>query len=372
MLYRRTRFLVLATLLVLTTGLLSGCWDKKEAEDLAYVRATVIDRAPAGKVRLFVQVPNPRAIGGGAAAAAITPGASIPSKPYRNYEAEGTTVFEAVRRMASQVPRQLFWGQDTLVIFPEGLAREGLAPYLDFLERSVEIRRRLVNVLVTPSDPRVLLDIPGIQELAPSTRIERILDNDRLSSRFAVVNLSDFFEMLATEGQEAYCGVVRARENPTRPPAAYRQGAPEPDPVIEVSGAAAFRGDRFAGYLTERETQGLLWTRGMVRGGTITVRAPEGKGEVTVEIISHGKSRIVPDIRDGRLLARVEVKGVKVNVADSEAPLDFNRPDVVRALERALAREIEGEVLAAAAKAEHLGSDVLGVGAAFRRNFPDE
>ncbi len=364
---------VLFTIIVFAVAVfVSGCWDKKEAEDLGYVRATAVDRAPGGKVRLIAQVPNPRALGGGGGMAGVTPGASIPSKPYRNYEGEGATVFDAIREISLHSPRQLFWAQNGLVIFSEGLARQGIARHLDFFERSMEIRRRLNHVLVTPSEPALLLDIPGTQETIPAARMEEIIRNDILSSRFAVVNLSQFLKMLAAEGQDAYCGVVRVRRNPTRPGIVQQPNAPEPVFILELSGAAAFRGDRFAGYLTERETRGVQWAQNKVQGGAVTVPSPSGGGRVTLEIIAGGKSRIMPDIQDGRLLATVEVRGVEADVAQSEGTLDLTRPEAVEALNRALAQAVEQEITAAAGKAQELGSDVLGVGAAFHRKFPRE
>lgn len=366
----RTRFCLFIIALLVIGGSMGGCWDKKEAEDLGYVRATALNSAPDGKVHLLAQVPNPATLGG-AGTARITPGASQDAKAYRNFEAEGSTVFEAIRQLALQAPRRLFWAQNTLVIFSEGLTRQGIAPHLDFFERSMEIRRRLNHVLVTPNDPRVLLDVPAPHETIPAGRIERIIDQEQQTSRFAIVTLSAFLRMLSTEGQDAYCGVVRVRNNPARPALVQQANAPEPTLTIELSGAAAFRGDRFAGYLTERETQGLQWARNEIRGGFVTVPSPSGSGRVTLDIL-RGKGRMIPAIQDGRLLVTIEITGVVAELAQAEAPLDLTRPEVLHTLDHALAREIEQEVIAAANKSQDLGADVLGVGAAFHRKFPRE
>lgn len=367
---RIARFCLFIIALLVIGGSMGGCWDKREAEDMGYVRATALNSAPSGKVLLLAQVPNPATFAGGGMAA-ITPGASQDAKAYRNFEAEGSTVFEAIRQLAIQAPRRLFWAQNTLIIFSEGLARQGIEGHLDFFERSVEIRRRLNHVLVTPNDPRVLLDVPAPHETVPGGRIERIIMQEQQTSRFAVVSLSAFLRMLATEGQDAYCGVVRAQKNPARPALVQQVNAPEPALTIEMSGAAAFRGTRFAGYLTERETQGLLWARNEIRGGPVTVPSPSGTGRVTLDIL-RGKGRIIPAIQDGRLLATVEITDVVAELVQSEAPLDLTRSEVLRTLEHALAREIEREVIAAANKSQALGADVLGVGAAFHRKLPRE
>ncbi|MGQ9497896.1 MAG: Ger(x)C family spore germination protein [Desulfotomaculales bacterium] len=54
--------LALLSLLILT---LTGCWDLREVEDLGYVMAMAVDRASGNKVRVIVQIPNPRVVGGG-------------------------------------------------------------------------------------------------------------------------------------------------------------------------------------------------------------------------------------------------------------------------------------------------------------------
>ncbi|MBE0467432.1 MAG: Ger(x)C family spore germination protein [Candidatus Desulforudis sp.] len=352
-------------------GSTGGCWDKKEAEDLGYVRSTALDSAPGGKVRLLVQIPNPATFLGGGLAA-ITPGTSQDAKAYRNFEVEGDTVFEAIRRMSLQSPRRLFFAQNTTVIFSEALARQGIAPHFDFFERSVEIRRRLNYFFITPNDPRVLLDVPAPHENTPAGRIERIILQEQLTSRFAAVTLSAFIRMLAAEGQDAFCGVARVRNNPARPGLVQQTNAPEPALTIELSGAAAFRGDRFAGYLNERETRGVLWARNELQGGFITVASPSGNGHVTFSISRRAKSRIIPAIEDGRLMATVKIINVVAELAQSEPQLDLTRSEVMRSLDQALAREIEREVIAAAHRSQDLGADVLGVGASFHRMLPGE
>jgi len=356
--------------LLLTAVLLGGCWDKREAEEQGYVRATVVDRAPEGGVRVLAQVPNPRALGGGATGG-LTPGVSVPSMPYRNYAADGATVFEAIRQMARGSPRRLFWGQNEMVVFTERMADGGLSEHLDFFERSVEIRRRLVNIFVTPSDPVALMSIIGTQEPSPAGRIERITDTQDMSGRYAVISLSEFFRMLAREGQDPFCGVLRVRRNPAAAGSILPVEGPVSERIIELSGAAAFRGDRLAGYLTEKETRGLLWVQNRFRGGAVTFPSPSGDGRITVEV-NGGRARITPAIEDGRLLATVEVTGVEGLLAESQPQLAINQAETIQALNRALERAIESDVMAAANKAQALGADVLGVGMAFHREFPRE
>lgn len=362
---------LVATVALVGLIIASGCWDKKEIEDLGYVRATVIDQDPDGRVRVLVQVPNPRAFGGGGMGG-FTPSASMASKTYRNIETKGTSLFEALRQLSLQSSLRLFYAHNLLLIFTERAAKQDIERYLDFLERNTEMRLRLNYVLVTPSAPRVLLDIPSPHDPVPASRIHGIIDsNPILTSRFAAISFSEFLTMLSREGQDAFCGVIRCQDNQARDPTGQHAQAPEPKLTVQLSGSAAFRGGQLAGFLTERETRGLLWAHGRVRGGVVNIEAVPGGVQAALEIL-HAKSRIIPEIRDGRLLATVDVTGVDADVGQSEGSEVLSRPDCLQLLERALAGTIESEVLAAAEKAQSLDSDVLGVGAAFHRKYPQE
>ncbi|RDV84816.1 Ger(x)C family spore germination protein [Ammonifex thiophilus] len=355
----------------LTAGLLLlvGCWDMRELEDLAFVTAVAVDRLPSGEVRLVVQAFNPRALAGGTQGA-ITPSASVPSKCYRNYEARGKTVFAAVRELALKVPKRPYFTQSRVLLFTEGAARRGVAEVLDFFERSVEIRK-IIPVFVVRGDVLELLDVPNPHESCPAMRLEGLVREQSRTSFFPVVTFGEFLGMLVSEGQEAYCPVVRAERNPTQKLRPREPLAPAPEPAMEikVGGTAVFRRDRLVGFLNERESRGLLWAKGKVGGGAL-VLSLEGDKEVTVDVL-RSQTRIRPHLTPYGPKFTVEIRE-EGNVAEAACPLDLSKLEVVRQLEAAQAAAIKAEVEQALRRAKELKADIFGFGAALHRHYPQE
>ncbi|MBO8128889.1 MAG: Ger(x)C family spore germination protein [Peptococcaceae bacterium] len=356
-------------IVLLAAAVQAGCWDLRQAEDLGYVMATAVDRTPQGLVKLLVQVPNPRALAAGPRGG-VTPGASISSKAFRNYEVVGRTIFDAIRAAAHQSPKRLFFAQNRTVIFSEDLARQGLGDVLDFFGRSVEIRRRLNRVFVAKGDVRKILNVPNPHGVCPALRIDNIVRWRGQTSHFAAVPLSKVLETLSLDGQEPFVGVIEAVANPTATPRVRKDLSMEPPLTITLTGAALFRQDRLVGFLNEPETRGLLWVLNEVRGGQLVVPGPGGKGQIAADIHG-GQATIKPELTDGRIRMTVEISVVG-DVAEAEGPFDLSKPEVAKEIDRLCAAAVRREVLAAVAKAQEVQSDVFGFGEAFRRRFPQE
>lgn len=362
---------VLAMVLIVLTVFAAGCWDLREVEDLAFVTAVAVDTASGGGVKLLVQVINPRALGGGPRAA-VTPGASIPAKTYRNYEAVGRTVFEAFRQLSLGIPKRLFFAQNREIFFTEGVAKKGIGEIIGLFDRGVEIRK-LAHILVIRGKMEEVLELPGTLQPAPAIRIEGIIRQQHLTNHYPKVSLGEFLRLMETGGQETYCPVIRLEKSKTHVLRPHKPTplAPEPPFQMKIAGTALFRKDRLVGFLNERETRGLLWARGEVQGGALVVSCPSGQGKVSLEIL-RSEARMMPEITDdGRLKLTVKIRE-EGNLVHAGCPVDVSKPEVIKKLEKLKAKAIEGEVMSAVRRAQEYRSDPFGFGVAFRRRYPRE
>ncbi|MEW6173635.1 MAG: Ger(x)C family spore germination protein [Bacillota bacterium] len=358
-----------APVLLILAVLAAGCWDLREVEDLGFAVATAVDTVPLGEVRLLVQVINPRALGGGPRGG-VTAGASIPAKPYRNYETVGRTVFDAMRELSLNVPKKLYFAQNREILFTEKMAQKGLGEIIDFFDRSVQIRK-LAYVLVVKGKMEEVMEPPGALAASPALRIEGIMRHQHMANHYPMVSLGDFLGFLAAGGQEAYCPVIRLEKNPTQTLRPHEPAplAPEPYLQIKIAGTALFRKDKLVGFLNEHETRGLLWTQGKVQGGHLDIPCPSGKGKVSLEIL-RSKARMKPEIAgDGRLRVTVKIRE-EANLVETGCPLDVGKVEVIKQLETLQARVIEREVTDAVRRAQEYKSDAFGFGAAFHRRYP--
>ncbi len=153
---------VLSTLLILIFLLLpSGCWDRREINDLGLAVAGAYDLAgkegEAPGVRLTLQIANSAAIfpsPGGTGGI----GGKDSVKVFWTISEDGRNVRAASMKMNHKIPRQLFFGHVRVYVFGENAARNGLVPLIsDRLTRSYEIREN-VYVTVAKGEGKAVLE----------------------------------------------------------------------------------------------------------------------------------------------------------------------------------------------------------------------
>ena len=110
--------------------LITGCWDKREINDLAIATAISIDKKDDEyHVSAQVVLPTELSMKGG-----------MGSSPVTLYEASGKSVNEAIRKLTQVSPRIIYLGHLRVVVISEELAKEGIATTVDFLSRGWELR----------------------------------------------------------------------------------------------------------------------------------------------------------------------------------------------------------------------------------------
>ncbi|SHI98143.1 spore germination protein KC [Desulfofundulus thermosubterraneus DSM 16057] len=377
--HRGGQIKVFVFLLLFLPLVLSGCWDHREVEDLGIVLLTAVDAAPEGRVRLEVQVLVPTAVagGGGITGTGGGGGGGGGRKRYLNLATEGRTVFEAIRRLSMESPRELFFAHNQVILISEKLARErGVAEVMDFFERNRQFRRD-TWILVARGDPSDIMEVPVHLEVTPAQNIVGVIKNQELSARFAPTRLGEFAEMLESSGEEPYTAILEAVPNAAFSRVSLHPGGAGPAPFhnIKLTGTAVFRRDRLVGWLNEREARGLLWVRGKVRGGPITfsIPGPRGEQKLAVEILRAGRGgvKLEPFLAGGQPGMRVEIN-TRVNLTESEnLELDLRNPQVISRLEKQLAGAIKQEVMACVTRLqEEYRADALGFGEAVHRKYP--
>ncbi|WP_139487889.1 Ger(x)C family spore germination protein [Brevibacillus dissolubilis] len=178
------RFRPVFTLLILWMILLiTGCWNRREIEDLAFVLATGIDKSSQGYL-LNVQVANVPALS--------KDGNNAPT--FFTYTSAGQTVFDAVRKTTHTSPNRLFWAHTKVLVINEKAAQSGIKPYLEFFSRDAEERRNFLLV-VSPHKTIDILKADIKTEIIPALALANILEGYRSTSTSVKLNLNEFFRI---------------------------------------------------------------------------------------------------------------------------------------------------------------------------------
>ncbi|WP_281890333.1 hypothetical protein [Paenibacillus sp. YYML68] len=118
---------------------LTGCWNRKELNDLAIAGGLAIDQADASQYKVTVQVVDPSEVasrkGGGGRSPVLT------------FEATAPSVFEAIRKLTTSSPRKIYLSHLRIVVLGQQLAERGIAKPLEFLSRDHEVRSDFFVIL---------------------------------------------------------------------------------------------------------------------------------------------------------------------------------------------------------------------------------
>lgn len=334
--------------LLVISLLLSGCWDRREVNDLAIISTVGLDQADEGlTLTVRVVVPSRSRPSGGGQTGADTGRTSVV------FSATGRTIMDAAKKIQLRSSRWLFWGQARVLVVGQQLADAGLGPVLDFWRRHREPRQTMQIAVAADTALALLQAEPGLERLLSEALRETL--NMRLQTR---VSLNEFGNALSAPGSQPIAPVVTAEPG-------IMGGA-----NVRILGTAVFSGDRMVGQLDWEETRGLLWLLNEISGGVVTVDIGD-QGQVSLTL-TEGKSRVEPRFAGGRL-QRIEVAILgRGDISETAGPLDLDNPAVVKAVEWKAAAAIRDRVESVILRMQKdLRTDAAGFGDAVRRhNLP--
>lgn len=298
------KVLIWVIILTLNLSVLSGCWNRREVEDLAIVSAIgfdIIESKGSQKYRITVQIIRPQALG------KKETGGSGAASPVWVETAIGNTINEAVRNFSSRSPRQLFLAHAKIIVFGKSTADHGMHEFLDFMQRQKEIRLR-TWLVVSNGAAYELLKIRPTLETLPSTEIVGMFTNTQPNiSKSYPIDLKEFTNKVASPGCDPVAALITL--NAYGPDQDMKAEVPiGPKKFPRLQGVTVFRGDKRVGDLGDADTMGFLWVTGKMKKGIITLTSENKKEfELSVEI-TKAHSKITPIIRDNEILIKVEIE----------------------------------------------------------------
>jgi len=329
-------------LLLLSLVLSGGCWDRRELETLAVVTGMGLNYAAQGDgyevAFKIVRAAQLQSASGGA-------GGGGELKPVWILRSTGPTVFEAVRNATFQSSRRLFLSHNQVLIISEAVAKGGLLPALEFFVRDHE-PRNTQWLLLTPDEPVEILDAAAGLEHVSALAIVDLMKQYQLTSKIKPVYLADYIKTRIEKTTANTLPIIRIYET---------AGKKE----LLLDGTAILKEDRLVGFLDHKETRGLLWVLGEVRGGVITVDLPGG-GKATFEIFD-AIPKVKVEFKEGRVQVKIEIKE-RAGLGAQTTYADLSTPEQFKKLENLQTKAIEDEIRAALAKAKAYKADIFGFG----------
>lgn len=342
-------------LLFLVLLSLTGCWDRTEVNDIALIMAAGIDKGEAEKIKLSVQIFIPKPTDGGQQEG-MTSGSSNSQTFVKS--AEGITLADAMSKLQEKLTRQIFWGQNEVLVIGEDLAKLGISEHIDFWMRHSGPRVRADVFIAQGMANEVLQSTPDLER--DSAKQLRELVKTDIGVRVTVKDLS---QMLSGESNAAVLPWVENMP-PESADAKQEQGAPF------IKGTAIFKDDKMVGQLDDIVTRGILWPRNEIKSGVITTSLKDEDGYVSLNIV-RSQNHLIPHIKNEKWSMIVKTS-TDLDIIQNTTNLSSLNPAFLKEVQQKVIEEIENrEKLALSEAQKKLNADIFGFAESFQRKYPD-
>jgi spore germination protein KC len=345
-----TRCMTIAMLLALMFS--TGCWDRKEINDIGLVMATGIDLAENGKIKATIQiaVPSP---------STQTAGASAKTERFFLISAVGKNGMEIDQKLQQKMSRTLFFSHRSVILIGEDLAKAGFSHILDAFTRNPRNRLKTYMLVVKGKKAADLMEVDYPYELAPA---EALKEMEQLRGEGTIVTLRDYMIASATGGMSPTIGVLE--------PAVFQKpGEEREEKLFRISGTAIFKSDKLVGYLNNADTHAFLWFRENKRTDKVTADLPEDKGNVGYFITS-SSYKIKVDARSAPPKFHIRLKA-NGDLFENNSPLDVSDARNLAVIKKAIEDRIKRDMQAFLRKIQNkYKADIVGFGQQLQRDNP--
>ncbi|MGR6902808.1 Ger(x)C family spore germination protein [Lysinibacillus sp. BSL11] len=292
--------------------ILSGCWSKRELNELALVAALGIDLVDDEYV-ISAQVIDPSQV----SSKQSTSGHA----PVVTYHAKGKTVFEAIRKILALSPRKLYFAHLQLVVMGEELAKNGLRDTVDFLGRDQEIRNDFTVIVSQQATAKDVLNVLTPIEKIPANKMLNSLKvmQDAWGSTLEV-DIEDLVTKLGVNDQFFVLSAIEVLGEKSLGIDQTNVERIETPVKLKFTGLAIFKEDKLLGYLDEYDSKSLNYLNNQIKS-TIEIISCPSKGELSIEI-TQSKTKTKGVIIDGKPTIQINMNVVQ-NVAEVNCDIDL-------------------------------------------------
>lgn len=350
-------------ILIILNFILTGCWDKRELNELAITLALGIDKVEGEdeyEVTAQVVVPSAVSMKDGTGGATVT-----------LFTENGETVYEALRRMTKVSPRKIYPGHLQMLIIGEELAKEGIGESLDLLARDWELRPDFYVVVAKDVTAREILNVTTDLESIPASKMFAGLKvSEKAWAGTTGVTLDELIVNLISDGKEAVLTGIQLTGNKQIGSTQQNIESISKPAQIQYDNLAVFKEDRLMGWLTEQDSRGYSGITNTVKSTVTSISCPN-EGKSTIEVTNF-HSKVEGNIVHGKPEVNIHTKA-EGKVGEVRCKIDLKNPETIQELEKNYEKEatrIINETIDVLQ--EEYQSDIFGFGEAIHRANPEE
>jgi spore germination protein KC len=295
--------------------LLTGCWDRKEINDIAIIQLSAFDLMPdTGKYRGYVQIAIPKSIGAGQ----LTTSGGTQQKTYMPVVNYGENIEAMTVKLERKLSRDMLPSHRRIFMVGESLARQNMAPMLDLISRNPKNRLRTYLVIARGTDAKSLVESEYPLEATKEEALREIIVRKMVVPSM----LRNFYASSAATGIEPIA-------------AAFSK---DTDGKILLNSVALFNKTALVGYVDDMQAVALTSLLGKKAFGDVEVALPDQKNKVSVRLTTlTAKKRVEVSGEQPHFIVDINATG---RIMDIGSKLDPSDPAVMEELNASFQEQI--------------------------------
>ncbi|OAS21067.1 Ger(x)C family spore germination protein [Paenibacillus oryzisoli] len=348
------RWLMVTTLSGLLLFSLTGCWNKAELVEYAFVQAVSIDLSDEGKIKLTTLFYKP------SGSSALTKGTG--TKSSFTIKTEGENIFDAIRDVTIHLGRKAKLDHmRAVLVSDEVLKTHDLGVILDFFRRDHEPRPTNL-LLVTKGNAG---DYLSLEPFIEYTLGQQLRSMDEGSSRFAAKSMNQNILKVMIQ-MKSETGVAEI-------PYLYldkKRGS-----VPNIAGVVVIKNQKIVEIIPPDELKAFLLLNHQFRGGIIITSCEEnnGGGERALQEafeISQGSTKVTTSIQNEAVI--VNIKAKLIGAAGELSCSNMSTAQEELAYKNRLNNQIKNEILTLVHHLQSKKLDALGIGNMIYAKHPQQ
>lgn len=269
--------LLLPVLLLSLSLLLTGCWDRKELNDLGIMMGLGVDMA-GDQIKVTAQVAIPSALGSKTGKSGGT--------PVTLFHATAPTVFEAIQKLTLSNPRNIFMSHIRVLVFSEKYAAEvGIGDVLEALMRDPGVRPDYYVMIARKAKAETILSTLTSLERIPAEKLYNALEvSAKTWAPTTTVSADRLFEEMLSSGISPVVTGVELRGDKKAAPTESNVTRSDPSAKLYYTGLGVFKKDKLIGWLNESESKGYNYIRDNVKS-TVGHLDCKDKGKIALKVL---------------------------------------------------------------------------------------
>ncbi len=362
--------IVFLILVILSSALLTSCFDSKEIDEKAYIIALGLDKGKNNYLNMTLQLALPNKITSGEGESTSTTTVETP------------TLYAGLNMINTYISKEVDFTHCKVVVFSKELAQEGIHDYIHAMIRGREFRGSMFVAVSTGTAEEFIENATPILEMNPAKSYEMNFRSYEYTGFTGDTTLTNFYMLAECSCRQAFATLVGVNpyedsdEFDPKNSTFREKGHDRPlegdfyagkIPKVygtksEVMGIAAFDGGRMVGEFDGQEALFHQMLYGTYQSSYISIPDPKNPDAFVILNVNQGRkpTHHVEMINDAPInSAKVQLEA---DILSIQSGFNYENTDNIQILENAAEEHIKKGMLRFLNKTRPMHADLCGFG----------